>query len=239
MNMLVANARIPATGGDMDAYVALPDGNPKGAVIMQVELWGMTAHMGEVAHRLAGEGYGAVVCDLFRGQTPPVPTDPQEKWGDTFKAFDDIRATRDCRHALDWVLSGSGGFTVDRAFAWGFCMGGRFAHNLGAFDKRLAGAINFYGRVNFPRMANKPFLPIDITRMIEVPYLGVFAETDALIPQDDVNRLRDDLAGNRDAQIKVFPGTEHAFFNDHREAFHADAAATAWTDVLAFLEKHS
>ncbi|MEO0959874.1 MAG: dienelactone hydrolase family protein [Pseudomonadota bacterium] len=236
---LAPNATIPATDGEMDAYVVWSDGPPAAIVLMQVELWGMTPHMGEVAGRLAGEGYGAVVCDLFRGAEPPVPSDPLEKWGATFEAFDDVRATRDCRHALDWALAGAGGRGTAPVFAWGFCMGGRFAHNLAAFDRRLAGAINFYGRVNFPRMANKPFLPIEITRMIASPYLGVFAETDGLIPQADVEQLRADLASNPGTDILVYPRTEHAFFNDHREAYHAEAAADAWARVLAFLRTYA
>lgn len=235
---LAANAHIPATAGTMDAYVAWPESTPSAIVLMQVELWGMTAHMGEVAHRLAGEGYGAVVCDLFRGAEPPVPTDPLVKWGATFEAFDDVRATRDCRFALDWALAGGGGRGTAPVFAWGFCMGGRFAHNLAAFDTRLAGAINFYGRINFPRMANKPFLPIEVSRMIDCPYLGVFAETDGLIPPQDVARLTSDLADNPGTEIVTYPGTEHAFFNDHREAYHPAAAADAWARVLTFLAAH-
>lgn len=196
--LIQANTMIPATGGDMPAYVVRPKGanTPRAAVLMQVELWGMTRHMKEVAMRLADNGYAVIVCDLFRGATRPVPTDPVEKWAETFDTFDDVRCTRDCRMALSWALSAQSELFVDTVFAWGFCMGGRFAHNLGAFETRLRGIINFYGRINFPRTPNKPFLPIDITPMIEMPYLGVFAETDGLIPTDDVERLQHDLAWN-------------------------------------------
>lgn len=235
---LKPNQTIPAVGGDMNAYLVLPDGKPKATVLIQVELWGMTKHMGEVAQRLADHGYAAVVLDLFRGKQPPVPSDPMEKWASTFESFDDVRCTRDCRMALDWVLSPSAGFEPGNVFSWGFCMGGRFAHNLAAFDNRLAGAINFYGRINFERLQTKPFLPIEITRMIECPYLGAFAETDDLIPSDDVTRLSNDLADNPNAKISVYPGTEHAFFNDHREAYQPDSAAAAWNDVLEFIRSH-
>ncbi|KAJ56308.1 hypothetical protein ACMU_05010 [Actibacterium mucosum KCTC 23349] len=239
MTYLTPNVKIPATGGQMDGFLARPDGSVKGAVIMQVELWGMTAHMQEVAERLADAGYAAVAIDLFRGARPPVPTDPVEKWSDTFQGFDDIRATLDSRHTLDWLLRGDAGFDAGAVFAWGFCMGGRFAHNLAACDPRLAGAINFYGRVNFPRMETKPFLPIEITRLIECPYLGAFAEVDDLIPDADIARMRADLAGNSNALIEVYEGTEHAFFNDHRDAYHAQAAERAWRQVIAFLGRHA
>lgn len=224
----------------MSAYVARPNSvtKPRAGILIQVELWGMTQHMKEVAHRLAEQGYVAIVCDLFRGARPPQPTDPLEQWAETFRGFDDVRCTRDCRMALTWALSSFSGLNVDKVFAWGFCMGGRFAHNLGAFDTRLTGVINFYGRVNFPRAQNKPFLPVDITSMIEMPYLGVFAQTDSLIPTEDVEQLKNDLAWNTDNCIEVYEGTEHAFFNDHRETYHAQAAQKAWTRVLEFLAVH-
>lgn len=239
MTLIKGNVSIPATDGMMDAYASMPKGKPRATVLMQVELWGMTLHMKEVADRLAHEGYAAVACDLFRGEKPPVPSDPLEKWAQTFEMFDDVRCTLDCRKALDWALSNESGIGNGKVFAWGFCMGGRFAHNLGAFDKRLAGVINFYGRVNFPRMETKPFLPIEVTRMIEMPYLGAFAETDDLIPQNDLERLRLDLANNQNVAIDVYEGTQHAFFNDHRDAYHEEASAKAWTSVLTFLKKHS
>ncbi|MEL6119506.1 MAG: dienelactone hydrolase family protein [Pseudomonadota bacterium] len=239
MSYLTPNAAIPAVGGDMAAYLAQPSAAPRATVIMQVELWGMTQHMKEVADRLAGAGYAALVIDLFRGAQPPVPTEPVENWGKTFEAFDDVRATLDCRHALSWLLDGKAGFDAGSVFAWGFCMGGRFAHNLAVCDPRLAGAINFYGRINFPRLQTKPFLPIELTRLIECPYLGAFAAVDGLIPPEDVNRLRDDLRSNTNAQIDVYDGTEHAFFNDHRDAYHAEAAQLAWDRVCAFLDHHA
>lgn len=236
---LTPNIQIPATGGQMAGYLALPPAAPKATVLIQVELWGMTQHMQQVADRLSAHGFAALVLDLFRGTSPPLPSDPVEKWAGTFHDFDDVRATLDCRKALSWVLSGQAGVAPGRVFAWGFCMGGRFAHNLAAFDPRVAGAINFYGRVNFPRMANKPFLPIEVTPMIECPYLGAFAATDDLIPPPDIAALRSGLANNPAALIREYPNTQHAFFNDHRDSFHPRAAAQAWDDVQTFLDGHS
>lgn len=230
------NALIPATGGEMDAYLARPSGDVRATVLIMVELWGLTAHMAEVSERLAAEGYAAVVLDLFRGAKPPQPSDPPEVWGATFDSFDDIRASRDSRYAAHWLMSGAAGFEAGSVFAWGFCMGGRFAHNLGAFEPRLAGLINFYGRINFPRMTNKPFLPVELTPMIACPYLGAFAEVDPLIPSSDLDALRSGLAPNPVHEIEEYAGAEHAFFNDHRDTYHPEAAARAWAKVLSFLE---
>jgi carboxymethylenebutenolidase len=223
----------------MAAYLARPESDPRGTVLLMVELWGLTTHMAEVADRLAVAGYAALALDLFRGAAPPVPSDPAETWASTFTGFDDVRANKDCRHAAHWLMSGAAGFDAGPVFAWGFCMGGRFAHNLGAFEPRLAGVINFYGRINFPRMANKPFLPVEITPMITCPYLGAFAESDPLIPPADLKALRAGLAENPDHEIEEYTGADHAFFNDHRDTYHPEAAERAWRKVLRFLERLS
>lgn len=236
--LIEPNCSIPATGGNMAGYLAVPEGpGPHRAVLLFVELWGMTPHMQEVAKRLAKAGYAALVCDLFRGATPPVPEDPLEKWAQTFEAFDDVRCTNDCRMAAEWLRAGAAGKAeVSHVFAWGFCMGGRFAHNLAAISDAVSGVINFYGRINFPRMENKPFLPIEITGLINKPYLGAFAETDGLIPPEDVEVLRDRLKGNSNTRIDVYRGTQHAFFNDHRDAYDEQAASLAWQRVVQFID---
>lgn len=238
-DLIDPNCTIPVNGGKMDGYLARPhNAESRCAVLLFVELWGMTPHMREVAERLAQAGHVALVCDLFRGTIPPVPEDPLEKWASTFEDFDDVSCTNDCRQAASWLKGADSGINVEHVFAWGFCMGGRFAHNLGALSDAVSGVINFYGRVNFPRMANKPFLPIELTGLIDKPYLGAFAETDDLIPPDDVARLRAGLSGNANAQIDVYPGTRHAFFNDHRDAYDAAAADVAWNRVLSFITDH-
>ena len=239
MTLIEPNLSIPATGGEMAAYIARPTAKASGAaVLLFVELWGMTRHMKEVAERLTEVGHIAVVCDLFRGRTPPTPDQPKGEWAQVFQSFDDVACTNDCRMAANWIKGGGLGAPVDRVFAWGFCMGGRFAHNLGAMSDAVTGVINFYGRVSFPRMENKPFLPIEIAGLIDKPYLGVFAEIDDLIPASDISVLRDRLKGNAAAEIHVYDGVQHAFFNDHRpEVYDAAAADRAWTKVLGFIDE--
>lgn len=223
----------------MSGYLARPQAETRATILIQNELWGMTEHMREVADRIAKAGYAALVIDLFRGAAPPVPADPAEKWAATFAAFDDVRATLDCRAAFDWLRTGKGSFQPGAIFAWGFCMGGRFAHNLAAIEPRLAGAINFYGRINFPKAANKPFLPIELTQLITCPYLGAFAPVDPLIPLEDVHKLRGDLVNSPDAQVDIYEGADHAFFNNHRDTYHPEAAQLAWERVLAFVDRHA
>ena len=38
--------------------------------------------------------------------------------------------------------------------------------------------------------------------------------------------------------LKVYPGTKHAFFNDQLRVYHPAAAADSWRRVLAFFAEH-
>lgn len=133
------------------------------------------------------------------------------------------------------------GFAPGALVPWGFCLGGRFAHHLGAFSEHVAGVINFYGRLRFARQPTKPFLPIEVTGLIEVPYLGQFAETDELIPRADVEELRAALQSrNVPNRIDVYQGARHGFLDPMRPAeHHPEAAAKAWATSLEFLEQVS
>ena len=61
----------------------------------------------------------------------------------------------------------------------------------------------------------------------------------ASIPLSDVQKLRESLERSTPAwKVNVYPGAGHAFFNDTRPSFHAEAAADAGTETLRFFKKH-
>jgi carboxymethylenebutenolidase len=54
------------------------------------------------------------------------------------------------------------------------------------------------------------------------------------VARQTVQSLHD--AGNADATVDVYEGTDHAFFNDTRpEVYDAEASALAWQRTLEFL----
>lgn len=219
------------------AYAALPE-RPEGCpgVLVLGEIWGVNGNIRAVCERLARAGVVALAPDPYRGEPPPRESDPIERVLGYFDRYDDPRGIRDCRAALG-VLAGGLGIHPRALFAWGFCKGGRFAHYLGAFDARLAGVINFYGRISFARdPILKPFTPLDVAGLIDAPYLGLFAERDALITAADVAALRASFErrGHRH-HLHIYAGAEHAFFNDTRLAHHPQVAADAWAKTLAFI----
>jgi carboxymethylenebutenolidase len=229
---------VDVEGGRLPTLILQPDRQNGPAVIVLGEIWAVNPQIRALCRRLAEAGFPVVAPDLYRGQHIPPSDAPQDKLNDAFTTFPDIRAIRDCRELARRIMHGEFGFAAQRPSVWGFCMGGRFAHYLGALCADVSRVVNFYGRLNFPRTTAKPFTPLDVAGLIQVPYLGVFAEHDGLIPIADVDALSSILdEGRIEREIRVFKGSHHGFMNETRPAYDADAAATAWDLALCFLRR--
>ena len=57
--------------GPMDLYVALPDHEPRGGIVVIQEAFGVTTHIESVCDLLAAAGHVAVAPELFHRQDPP------------------------------------------------------------------------------------------------------------------------------------------------------------------------
>jgi carboxymethylenebutenolidase len=111
----------------------------------------------------------------------------------------------------------------------GFCMGGGFSYQIATHTKDLAGAVIFYGRT-----------PLELVTQVSCPLLCSFGELDQGIPADKVKEFENALRiAGKTADIKIYPGAKHGFFNDTRpEAYNAEAAADAWQRVTKFFREH-
>lgn len=223
-------------GARIPVFVARPAVPPRVTVLMLGAIWSVTDHIEDLCARLAGEGFAAIAPCLFRGQGIPARDAPPEVLRQTFVDFDDRRCLRDVRHVARLAREGRFG-AAGAIVPWGFCLGGRFAHLLAAVSDDVAAAIVFYGRLRFERQRSKPFLPIELAGLIEVPYLGHFAEFDELIPLGDVDELRGALAERGvPHDVYVYRGAKHGFCDPSRPAEHDPVASRlAWSRSTAFL----
>ncbi|WP_323096303.1 dienelactone hydrolase family protein [Intrasporangium sp. YIM S08009] len=233
---------------ELSAYRADPEGDPRGAVVVVQEIWGLTDHITGVADRFAAEGYVAVAPDLLAhvGLTAEIGSrifalnnsaseqerlaaQPQLREATTparqpeFAAW----AVPALRAVVD-ALAGEPGID-GRVGVVGFCFGGTYAFALAAADERVRAAVPFYG--TFPEQADPA--------TIACPVLALYGEDDHRIT-DGVPDLeaRMDEAGV-DFTARVYHGVGHAFFNDDAPSrYNADVAADAWQRTLAFLAEH-
>jgi carboxymethylenebutenolidase len=203
-------------------YLALPaSGRGPGVVVIQ-EWWGLVDHIRDVCDRFAREGFVALAPDLYRGA---ATADPDEA-GRLMLDLEIPRAARDLDGAVKALLDRD---AVDgsRVGAIGFCMGGQLALLAATRNRRIGAVADFYGI--------HPNVKLELSGL-QAPVLGIFAERDAFVTPAAARRLEEELhrAGKR-ATFEVYPGVDHAFFNDRRPDVHdAAAAARAWAQTLAF-----
>ena len=77
-------------------------------------------------------------------------------------------------------------------------------------------------------------------RQTETPARGIFAELDEFVTPENVKELRVRLESHGHLpEFHIFPGVNHAFFNDSRpDVYNAVVAQKAWSLVTDFFSKN-
>ena len=135
------------------------------------------------------------------------------------------RAGKDLSGAVDFLQERTGKTKVGVV---GYCMGGGLTLTLACQrPDAVAAAAPFYGVIPWPEA--QPDWDA-ITAVV----VGHYAERDAFASPEAARALEADLRNRgKTATFHIYPGTDHAFFNDDRpDVFNAAAAATAWSRVL-------
>ena len=217
-----------SNGSVAGGYLAVPEGGTGPGVIVIQEWWGLVDHIKDVCDRFAAAGFVALAPDLYHGQQVP-PGEPDEA-GKAMMAMKLDQAGRDLSGAVDEVLRRSSG---DRIGVIGFCMGGGLALVLATQrPDAVAAVVPCYGVIPWPDA--QP----DYAAM-SAAVLGHYAEKDDFFPPEAANALGEQLrALGKSVEIVVYPGTDHAFFNDTRPEVH-DAAASQllWDRSIAFFRE--
>ncbi len=211
-----------ANGGAADGYLAVPDQPGPGVLVIQ-EWWGLVGHIKEVADRFAEAGFTALAPDLFHGEQTTSP----DAAGKLLMALAVDRAERDLRGAADHLATVASGDSVGVV---GFCMGGQLALYAASKSPRIGACVDFYGV--------HPNVHPDY-EAIRCPVLGLFAEKDGFVNAEAVGKLAASLAGAGVAhEFHTYAGTDHAFFNDRRPAYDAEASADAWDRVIRLFREN-
>jgi carboxymethylenebutenolidase len=106
----------------------------------------------------------------------------------------------------------------------GFCMGGGLSALLACEEPQLAAAVIYYG----------PSPGAEQVGSIRCPLRGFYGREDPRIvtglPAFDAALS----AAGVEHELRIYPDTPHAFFNDTRPSYRPEAARDAWAHTLAF-----
>lgn len=213
-------------GGTAGGYLSLPAAGGGPGVIVLQEWWGLVPHIKDVADRFAAEGFVALAPDLYHGAATKSP----DEAGKLMMALDIDRTEKDLRGAVNYLLDHER-VTSAQVGTVGFCMGGVLSLYAATKNEQVGACVVFYGI--HPKV--EPDLP-----NLQAPVLGIYAENDGSVPPTAVHALEEKLKSlGKDVRVHIYPGTDHAFFNDMRPEVHDPAAsADAWKRTLNFFREH-
>jgi carboxymethylenebutenolidase len=208
-------------GLEVRAFVARPEGEPKGCVVVAQEIFGVNDHIRWViAEQYARAGYLAVAPAFFDRIESGVELGYTPEGTARGRALVDALGLdaplRDIRAAAQQVGQGLPTGVV------GYCWGGTVAY-LAATRLGLP-AVGYYGGRTAPYLHER----------LQAPAMLHFGEHDKLITMDTVRRIS---ATHPDLPCHVYPAG-HGFNRFGHPDWHADSADTALARTLAFFRQH-
>lgn len=228
---------VATAGGRLPVYDSRPAGEPKAALIVVQEAFGVNGHIRAVTDRLAGEGYRAVAPHFFyRTGDPELSYDNFEEVRPHMQALSESGLVDDITATLGFLEEA--GFPAKKVGIVGFCMGGTVALIAGTrFD--LGASVTFYGGgVAEGRFGSPPLL--DIAPDLRCPWLGMFGDKDQSIPVEQVEALR--LAAEKapvPTEVLRYPEAGHGFHCDERPGnYHEESAKDAWRRALDWFGRY-
>lgn len=214
----------PSNGKLASGYLALPGGPGPGVIVIQ-EWWGLVPHIKKIADRFAREGLVALAPDLYHGQTTTSP----DQAGKLMMALRIDEAEKDLRGAVEYLRTHPSN-PHSKVGTVGFCMGGALSLFAASKNPDVDACVVFYG--------GHPHVNPDL-ETLRAPVLGLYAEKDSFVTPQSVRDLEARLkALGKRAEMHIYPGAQHAFFNDERpEVYDRKAAEDAWDRAVKFFKR--
>lgn len=209
-----------ADGHQLDCWMAEARGARRGGVVILQEIFGVTDQLKGLADRYAALGYDVAIPALFdRQQKGAVfPFDQGPKGRDLMLAADLDKTMLDVDAAVR-ALAAKGGKVGVMGFCWGGGLALRAAQKLD-----IGGAVAFYG-TRLPQYLDSP---------LRAPLLGHFGRLDEHVPPEMLAAAQAYLP---EMEVHLYDAG-HAFANDARPSYVAEAADLAHARTEAFFAQH-
>ena len=234
---------IATNDGPMGAIVSVPEGDPRGAVIVVQEAFGLTDHIADITTRLAAEGFTAIAPALFHREGSVVVDYQAMTTEDGVNQIMGLLGSLSAQGLaadLDATIThlNVGGFTEYSIGMVGFCMGGAVTL-FSATRPGISAGVTFYGGGVETGRFGLPSL-IELAPNLRCDWLGLYGDTDGSIPVEQVEALRAAAASAPvTTEIIRYRDAGHGFnCNDRPDHFNQDAADDAWRRTIAFLGDH-
>ncbi|MDH4479499.1 MAG: dienelactone hydrolase family protein [Rhodoferax sp.] len=240
--LLAGAVQIDVNGFALPAYRAAPVGVKNAPVVLVVpEIFGLHAHIADVARRLARLGYLAIAPDLMARQGDATQiADMAQLMANIVSKVPDAQVMADLDATVAWAARNGG--DSDRLAITGFCWGGRITWLYTAHQPKVKAGVAWYGRLVGQSSPLTPVHPVDVAAKLKAPVLGLYGGADTGIPLATVDAMKAALdsapAPAKSSQFVVYPDTPHAFHADYRPSFRKEAAQDGWQRLTQWLKQN-
>lgn len=224
----------------MKAYLASPAGSGKyPAVIIGMEIFGITDHIREITNLVAELGYVAIALDFYHRTAPgtelPYNQDGRTTGLELMHKLKRSEVLIDVKNSIDFLRSRAD--VTGKIGFLGFSIGGHIAY-LAATQLDIKATACFYAGwlTNTDIELSRPDPTITLTGGISknggriVYFVG---DQDSLITEEQLKIMKTVLIStNTNFEILVYPNTKHGFFCEQRpETFNKRSRDNAWQHV--------
>ena len=248
---------------EMMTYVATPKTKSRyPAIIVVHEAWGLNDQIKGVANKYAEQGFVAIAPHLFSRQKELLTEQAIEKammrmWQIPPEKRNDPSAIQSLmqslpeneRKIMNYFFTGRENaekvmaqdllccinyaknlesVEIEKLGITGFCLGGGLSYQL-ATQYPFNAAVPFYG-------ANPK--PLEEIARISGPVFGIYAGEDQRITSGVPALVESMIKHQKTFQMKIYQGTQHAFFNETKPSYNKAAAEDAWAMALNFFNKY-
>ena len=217
--------------GSFEAYRADPEGEPRGAIVVIQEVFGINAGIRAKCEHWASKGYATIAPDLFWRIEPGIELDPDvpeemQRGLDLFGRFDQDKGVADIeaaiRAARDLADSGKVGVV-------GYCLGGRLAYMAAARTDADA-SVGYYAVGVDGLLGEK--------HGIANPLMLHIAGDDGFVSNDVQAAMHAGLDDHPKVTLHDYPGEDHGFATEMGKRRSEAAAVLADSRTEAFFAAH-
>lgn len=228
-------------GDSSEAYYARPNraGKFPGAVLIH-HMPGWDEWIIETTRKLAHHGFATICPHLYFREGPGSPDDVGARVRAAGGVADE-QVIGDAKAAAVFLRAQSN--ANGKVGIMGFCWGGRHVYLAACQVPGFDAAVDCWGGgvgADPPRITpQSPISPLDVTKDLSCPMLGIFGNDDQGPSQADVDRTEMALKQHgKTYEFHRYDGAGHAFFNYLRPSYRQEQAVDGWKQVFTWWDKY-
>ena len=214
-----------------DAYIARPEGEPKYAIIVIQEIFGVNAGIRRKCDKLAEEGYLALAPDLFWRIERGVELDPDnepefQRALDLMGKLNQDAAIRDIEASIKYARTQT---ETGKVGAVGYCLGGRLAY-MTAARTDVDASVGYYGVGIDGLLREKDAIAHPL--MLHIP------TEDGFVDREIQAKMHDGLDNHPKVTLHDYEGLDHGFATEFGKRRDEEAAQLADKRSAEFFARH-